>query len=48
MYNLLKKYYLKGLLDEKGLSEYVRHGTITQEEMNQIIDEVDGGGAVSR
>lgn len=41
MYNLLKKYYLKGLYTQTDLSEYVRHGTITREEMNQIIREVD-------
>lgn len=44
MYNLLKKFYLKGLYTQADLEKYVQHGTITEEEMNQIILEVDGGG----
>lgn len=41
MYKLLKKYYLKGLYTKDDLRKYVEHGTITQAEMEQIIEEVE-------
>lgn len=44
MYSLLKNFYKKGLYTQSDLEKFVHHGTITQEEMRQIILEVDGGG----